>query len=577
MFNITEIKHPEYSKNILSWNKFRSTFVGGEQFVDDYLVMYSLREGTTEFERRKKMTYCPAHAKAAVIDIKNSIYQRLPDIIRYDGPSSYVSAISGADGIGVDRQGGSMTGFIGRKVLPELLSMGAVGVFVDRLPMDAKTSRVETKGMYPYLYIYKVEDIRSFAVDTSGNFTSLLLRDTIYEEDPDTGLIIKEAKQYRLLRLTSGGVTVELFDARGIKTRTVDLNLRKIPFVLFQISHSLLIDVADYQVALLNLASSDMDYAVKSNFPFYVEQYNPATTALAAIPAAEGDGTSVSANKAKNTEIKVGVTQGRRYPVGQDRPAFIHPSSEPLKASMDKQRDLQREIRMLVNLSLMNLDPNRASEGSRELDNQGLESGLSYIGMELETGERALGVIWADYEASREIPMVNYPTKYSLLSDSERREEAKELREEMSRLPSLTYQKTIAKRIASVMLSSKIPVEEMEKIHKEIDSATVVVTDPTIIKEDHEAGFIGTDLASEARGYPKGEVEKAKADHAERAIRIAAAQSSVTQEPGARGVDDLSADDKSAEDEKDNSQDPDLDENGKKKVRGAVKLEGEGK
>ena len=31
-------------------------------------------------------------------------------------------------------------------------------------------------------------------------------------------------------------------------------------------------DVVNHQIALLNLGSSDVNYALKSNFPFYIEQ-----------------------------------------------------------------------------------------------------------------------------------------------------------------------------------------------------------------------------------------------------------------------------------------------------------------
>jgi hypothetical protein len=44
-------------------------------------------------------------------------------------------------------------------------------------------------------------------------------------------------------------------------------------------------------------------------------------------------------------------------------------------------------------------------------------------------------------------------------------------------------------------------------------------------------GLVSAELASQIRGYPKGEVEKAKNDHAERLARIQLAQIS----PAARG------------------------------------------
>jgi len=75
---------------------------------------------------------------------------------------------------------------------------------------------------------------------------------------------------------------------------------------------------------------------------------------------------------------------------------------------------------------------------------------------------------------------------------------------------------------------------------------------------------VGTDLASKLRGYPEGEVEKAKVDHAERAKRILAAQTNMT----ARGIMDLGNDPAGGRKEKDDSQNPDLDDSGHRNVRG---------
>ena len=125
----------------------------------------------------------------------------------------------------------------------------------------------------------------------------------------------------------------------------------------------------------------------------------------------------------------------------------------------------------------------------------------------------------------------------------------------MDKLPSKTYQKAIAKRMARTLLGSKVSAGEMEKIDGEIDAAVVVTTDPTIVSTDFEAGFVGLETASKIRGYPAGEVARAKADHAERVATIAIAQSKAAgagapaknpdgtlANPDARGVADASAD-----------------------------------
>jgi len=282
------------------------------------------------------------------------------------------------------------------------------------------------------------------------------------------------------------------------------------------------------------LGSSDLSYAIKANFPFYAEQYDPrdfSTNMLmqGSVEDANGDtlspGTGEEANTAKNREALVGNTSGRRYPKGADAPSFIHPSSEPLVASMSKQKDLQAEIRELTRLSVKSLAS--SSEGSKEQDNRSVESGLACIGAELEKGERQIADVWAMYEQATPA-FIKYPKNYTLRTDAERRDEVEKLLTMMPKLPSEQLKKQIAKQIAYILVSHRVSPDEMEQIYTQIDDAQVVVIDPEEIRADLEAGILGNELASELRGYPKGEVEKATADHLARIIRIAEAQSKAT-------------------------------------------------
>jgi hypothetical protein len=560
---IDRIRHPDYTLRYHDWELYRRTFDGGSDFVHHYLKKFSSRETHKDFCRRKEISYCPAHAKAAIIDVRNAIYQRMVDISRKGGPASYNTSVLGVEG-GVDLRGNTMDGFIGRIVLPELLVLGRVGVYIDKDPMPDMPNLAQTAGLRPYLYYYRAEDILSWQLDRNNQLTVLLLRDHHITVDENTGLPDGEGESFRLLRMTDRGVVVEIHKSmtsdviRGSRTVTIEktsetrLDIPRIPFVFFDIGQSLLKDVAGYQIALLNLASSDLNYALKSNFPFYTEQYNPNTQSLylkrgnnasiadtitedcASTPCKEDE------CKPPSTEISTGVSEGRAYPTGTERPAFIHPSSEPLKASMEKQEQLKTEIRQLVNLAITNIKPQRASAESKEKDDRGLEAGLSYIGLELEHGEREIGKIWALYEGG-EAPTVKYPDSYSLRSDDDRRREAKELRELMAMLPSKRYQKTLAKDIARITVGNTITNEELVEINDEIESAPVVVTDPEVVRLDHEAGFVSTETASKIRGYPAGEVDQAKIDHAERLERIQMAQSAAPN-PGARGLRDMSAD-----------------------------------
>lgn len=534
---ITHIFHPEYRAYRADWQKFRFTFEGGKDFVNQYLKQFSLREDSTDFANRKLISYCPAHAKAALIDIKNSIYQRLTEIQRIGGPDSYQRACTGESG-GVNKSGMTMTTFIGTQVLPELLPMAKVGVFIDK---DAKIplTKRDAFGVSPYLYLYTAEDIQTWTYQNNV-LTSVFLRDFDYEIDEDSGLISGTKKLYRLLKLTDEGVEMTLYnpDGSSIPGEQMIVKLSRIPFVIGNISQSLLTDVADYQIALLNLESSDIAYSLKANFPFYVEQFNPQAVNLAKLQIAdsEEDGTPARENvTAQGTEdAKIGVSHGRQYAKGLERPAFINPSSEPLRASMEKASQLKEDIKRLVNLSLKNLERPSGSQSADLTDEKGLEAGLSYIGMELERMEREIANIWAEYEESAPA-VVKYPKKYSLRSDEDRLKEADSLNDLKESIPSDTFRREIDKQIATITLETRIPYDTLEKIKTEIDKAPVTITDHETIREDHKEGLVSDATASLALGYPEGESEQAKKDHADRAARIAEAQSKVAN----RGVKDL--------------------------------------
>lgn len=566
LVDITSITHPEYDAKIGDWEKFRLTFEGGDHFIDHYLETFSARETYVDYYKRKNITYCPAHAKSAILEIKNAIYQRMIDIIRNGGTDSYQKAVVG-ELLGVDLVGNTMNSFIGGIILPDLLAIGKVGVYIDREQiMHIKSQNI---GNRPYLYKYSAESIKSWKYE-KNILVSLLLEDTIEKLDDQTKLVIGYTTEYRLLTLTSNGVDVFIYNEKGEEVLATTLKLAVIPFVIFEISQSLLTDVANYQIALLNLASSDMNYALKANFPFYTEQFDAIADmtnlrqaltdpqVIDSVDVSGNDGEKIQADKAKNKEIRVGVTQGRRYPKGLDRPGFINPSSEPLKASMDKQDQLKVEIRQLVHLSLQNVTSRTNSSNNQGADEHGLESGLSNIGLELEFGERQIAEIWKMYEGKNTAIVIKYPSSYSLRTDDDRRREAKEFREELSATPSKTYQKEISKLITTITLGHKIPVDTMRKIHSEIDEADLIVAEASDIIADHQEGLVSTSTASLVRGYAKGEAEKAKIDHAERAAAIVAAQTKAGKgllNPASRGVADLDDDATSGKDEKEKSAD----------------------
>jgi hypothetical protein len=536
---LTSMRHPEYRERNPDWRRWRLAYQGGRAFINQYLERYSKREDVDEFQARKKMTYCPRFAGAAVDDVKNSIYQRMTDIVRVGGHKSYQDAVAGVDG-GVDLEGSNMNRFIGQLVLPELLVTGKVGVYVD-MPANIGPTLADNLDKRPYLYYYCAEDIADWNCAYEGSekyFTSLLLRDNETEYDDVTGLALGTKTLWRLYQLTPDGVEVQFLNNKNETiSQTVLTGLDRIPFVMLEINKPLMEDIADYQIALMNLESSDINYMLKSNFPFYVEQYDPRAEMNFGRPAP--DQVEVDPNF-KKKEVVAGNTTGRRYPIGAERPGFIHPSAEPLTASMAKEDRIKQDMRKLLSLSLTYLEPKFASAQSKGMDDRSLEAGLSSLGLLLQYGENQIAQIWAGYLNS-EAALVHYPRSYSLKSEDERRAEAKSDAELLATVPSRSYQKEISKKIAHTMLAHMVSPETLDTIMSEIDDAKYMSGVAQDIKTDLDSGLVTEETASQARGYAEGEVAKARTQHAERLARIQKAQSpqpGSLNNPGARGNPD---------------------------------------
>lgn len=583
---VTDIRHPYWRSKFNEWRKWRLVSEGGDQFIREYLENFSTRESVADFERRKKYTPTPNFASSAITEIKNSIFQRLTDVTRKGGSQSYQDAVAG-NGDGIDLQGSSMNSFLGLQLLPELLPMSRVGIFVD-MPVLSGSTQQDQLQERPYAYLYTAENILSWRRrnGTPDEFQSVLLKDFVEESNESFGLPDKTIERFRLVFLEDGKVHIRFFEsfmssANTKAERQIDqfgnptdtdiiLEVDRIPFVLVELSDSLLSNIANHQIALLNLESTDVNYAMLSNFPIYTEQRNHLDfNHLKQAAGGNEAGTSDEANAGATVErsIVVGTHHGRLYPQGTDRPDFIHPPSAPLLASMSKQQQLKQDIRDLVNLNLSNIKPKLQSAESKQIDEHGLEAGLSALGLVLEHAERKTAKYFAMMEGSTKVATILYPENWSLKSADDRRAEVKELQDLRNAVPSVKFSKAISIQLATVVLGQKLSKEDLAAIVTEIDAASAVSSDPDVIFAALEAGALDLKTAALLLGYPESVVAAAKKDHAERIARIAEAQSS----EAARGNPDMDEDPNSGKEEKKGSRKTDLDQTPKDKTRGEAK------
>ena len=540
------------SEEILLYRRIKD---GGDQFVENYLKKVSDRETDTNFTTRKALSPPASFAKTEVTAVKNSIYQRLTDIVRVGGSDSYRQVVAGNEG-GVDLDDSSMSHFIGQDVLSELLFMGVVGIFVDMPKIKPGASVAEAANDHPYCYIYTREQILNYSEDRINNrkvLTALKLQEFIPKLDK-YGLPTSEEKRYRIYTKLASGIKVTFLDKDEVLVKEEFLDIPEIPFTILKLQNSLLHETGKYQVALMNLESTDIDYSLKANFAFYVEQSK--------------------GNKAihlkEEAEIEVGNVQGREY-TGDKAPEFINPDPGPMRVSMEKQEQMKNAISKLINLAVASVTAKSAE--SKRFDERGLEAGLSAIGEILEHGERKIAKFYSSYEGTTKRATINYPDKYSLKTDIERIEEVKLIQEQKDEIPSLTGKKALCKMAAHTLFDTKLSVDDVDLIIKEIGESNNTGASAKIIVADVEAGILGHETAAIMRGYDKDEPAKASQEHADRLARIEEAQTRARENTmaAARGIDDKAPDSQDAKEEKTESQDPNQNGDGKKLVRGEEK------
>jgi len=555
--SIVNIRHQSYVSDSFDWELWRDCFEGGRWFRDRYLQHYPKRETSADFELRRQLSPIPTFAKAAIIDLRNSIFQRLTDVTRTGGTDAYQRAIVGKSG-GMDGKGATANSFFGKQVLTELLVMGKCGVYVDAAPLAPTLLSEPT--LPPFLSHYPVEDILSYTLDArgeEGQFKAVFLRDRItHYNQVAPGIQLPDGApktQYRMVYKTEfGDVVIQLYDEGGAeKGDLIYTGLKSVPFVLLDIDDSLMKDVCSYQIALLNLASSDVDYALRSNFPFLTIQTDGNVTG--AHLKQPGGGSSDATGK----EESLGTGRGRYYGVGEERPGFISPSVEPLTASMNLQESHKDSIRELINLAVQSKKGTRTeSAEAKKLSSEGLDAGLSFIGLVLQLGEQTIAKYWAETENTQrpEVPTIAYPTRYILKTDEERTTQAGQLLDLMYKIPGRTVKKTVNKLIVSTLLGGKESKEVIDKLHRDIEGADFTTSDTQMILSSHERGLVDDKTASIALGFTEGLVVLAQKDRAARAVAILAAQTA-PRSPSAAGVPELGGNPGDAETEQSKNED----------------------
>lgn len=509
--------------NSRDWVEWRYCYQGGEEFRREYLEKYSDRETKDEFERRRDLTPIPTYAKRAINRVKNSLSQRFGEINRRGGSKKWQDAVHGR-GRGIDRRGSSFNTFMAKKLLPELLPMRRVGVLIDA-PQAGPTLADVPPDFSPYLNPYSVEDFFPVPapIDSPSDWSAVLVRDRHEKVDvfTGTGETVTTFRYYWLDEARDNRVNIQKVAEDGTELGPPILtDLIEIPFVAFDILESLMADACSYQIVLLNMVSSDSNYAIDANFSFMVRQ--------------RGNDNAGSHLIGDESSAEAGTRKGLFYGKNEEAPKFISPPTAPMKASMELRRDLKKEVDELVLGTLQDM----GEDGS-------LEAGLSFIGQCLQHGEERIWDHWAAYEsrdpARRRTPTIVYPETWTLQTEEDRIDKADKFIDLANKLVGQKGKKEAVKAAYDSLYRGKIENKDLEDIKSEVDEAEFATSDAEIIIKAKEAGLCDVQAGSAALGFSPEVAARAKKDAEERAKVLQAAQNDA-QEGAAEGNPEKSVD-----------------------------------
>ena len=508
--------HPSIQE--IPYERWRHIKEGGDIFVETYLEAREAESSAT-FNSRRNMTPDPATASAAVDDVINSFAARM-DVSRTGGSKEYQECILGKLG-GVDKEDTDLQTYLLKETIPELCYMSKFGWLIQNFTQPGDPRK------FPYIIPLRAEQIRNWTY-VNRELVSLLISDTAAVVDPETGFSDEDKEVFRVFRkLENGTIETKVLDENDVEIDLTTLlpgssaeilNIDEIPAVIFELPSPLLKKIDRMQIAVLNMESADIEWLRTANITLYVEQQlgfgNLSNLTKSDNPTEEED----------QVEIVLGSTRGRTYGHDMERPAFIAPPAEPIRVSMEKQKEIALKAKDILksNISDMKLP----SAESLAMLGQGMEAGLYIIGTILMLGEIKFARLFHKFQGKDNNTNISYPKKYELRTESDRLSKADELKKIQQKVGSNVAKKYLEIQILDTLLAGKMPYDDYSKAVKEILDSDFSIYDPETVISLVESGILSKQLASTTLGAPEGDAAVATEEHIKRIQAVKISQTS---------------------------------------------------
>jgi len=263
---IIDTTHAEYEDKLATWERYRLAYLANDEYYNTTINAFSSKEGSTQLAERKRQAYNALPVKNYISALQNHTWRKRFDY-EYEANNQLVDDILQRN---ADGKFNSIFHFHANDILKWLPTYDTVWIYTAQHSFQGEITLAQQReqGLNPYFVLVSPENITNWKLkeDSQTEFSQVMMK-TWEEVEDEYGFA---AFQMRYLVFRED--VIIKFDEEGEEVERYDNEIGKVPFVRLTIDESFISDIVRIAAAAVNLASGNLNFLNKSNFPILTQK-----------------------------------------------------------------------------------------------------------------------------------------------------------------------------------------------------------------------------------------------------------------------------------------------------------------
>ena len=259
--NITEARHPEYTEKVLQWDKYKLAYLANDEYYTTTVDKFSSKEPEKQYNTRVKRAYNALPCKGYISKLQNMTFRKRFDY-KYKASDTEIDQLVQTN---VDGKGTSLFNFHVGTVLKWLATYGEYYIYTAMPSFEGELTREQQQqaGIFPYLVGVHPQNVVAwrYKEGSQSEFAQLLMKTTDQKIDK-FGFT-----QFDTVFMLYTEDMIYKYDTQGEILEEYTNTIGKVAFSKISIGESFLSDIVRIAAAAVNLASGNLNFLEKSNFP----------------------------------------------------------------------------------------------------------------------------------------------------------------------------------------------------------------------------------------------------------------------------------------------------------------------